>query len=82
MTQAIYPSNQFDFAKVTRVGAMTMIGSALMMCISILVSFPLAENFTIIQQAVAHIGTIVFAGLFKVGYVTYIVGRKERDLEI
>lgn len=82
MSQAIYPTEQFNFAKVTKVGAMTMIGSALMMTLSIMISFPLAENFSIIQQAVAHIGTIVFAGLFKVGYVTYIVGRKERNLDI
>jgi cbb3-type cytochrome oxidase subunit 3 len=45
-----------------------------------MISFPFAEHFTIVQQAVAHIFTIVMAGVFKVGYVAFIVGKYERKL--
>ncbi|CZF80842.1 hypothetical protein GCE9029_02228 [Grimontia celer] len=69
-----------NFKKVTQVGGMLMIMSGLIMVSSLLISFPFADNFSIFHQTIAHIVTIVIAGVFKVGYVTYIVGRYERSL--
>ncbi|MDD1780201.1 hypothetical protein LRP49_03210 [Enterovibrio sp. ZSDZ35] len=69
-----------NFKQISGIGGAAMILSSAVMTATILISFPYAEHFTIIEQAIAHIGTIIFAGVFKVGYVTYIVGRYERDL--
>ncbi|MEZ8083392.1 hypothetical protein [Enterovibrio norvegicus] len=82
MTTKILSTNPqgIDFKKVTQVGGVLMFLSAIMMAGSLLVSFPFADAFSIIHQTIAHIMTIVLAGVFKVGYVTYIVGRYERKL--
>ncbi|SKA63838.1 hypothetical protein [Enterovibrio nigricans] len=69
-----------DFKQISVVGGAAMIISSAVMTATILISFPYADQFSIVEQAIAHIGTIVFAGVFKVGYVTYIVGRYERKL--
>ncbi|BCL73061.1 conserved hypothetical protein [Vibrio nigripulchritudo MADA3029] len=69
-----------DFKRVSEIGGTVMIVSLLIMTATLLISFPYANHFSIIQQAIAHIGTIIFAGVFKVGYVAYIVGRYERNL--
>jgi hypothetical protein len=68
------------FQKVTRTGGILMLFSLTLMTCSFMISFPFAEHFTIVQQAVAHIFTIVMAGVFKVGYVAFIVGKYERKL--
>ncbi len=69
-----------DFRKVTKVGACIMAASFSLMLCTILISFPLAHKFSLIQQAIAHVLTIVLAGFFKVGYVAFIVGKYERKL--
>ncbi|MBE1275604.1 hypothetical protein [Enterovibrio baiacu] len=80
-TQVMLDNPQgIDFKRVTQVGGVLMFLSALMMIGSLLVSFPFADAFSITHQTIAHIMTIVLAGVFKVGYVTYIVGRYERKL--
>ncbi|PSW21182.1 hypothetical protein C9I98_04315 [Photobacterium sanctipauli] len=70
------------FKKVSMLGGSVMLISLSILITSLLISFPLADHFTIIQQAIAHITTIVIAGVFKVGYVIFIVGRYERGLSI
>lgn len=69
-----------DFAKVSRVGVITMIVSVSVMSCSLLMSFVLPQYFTLLQQTIAHVVTIFAAGFIKVGYVAYIVGRYERKL--
>ncbi|GEM79148.1 hypothetical protein [Vibrio superstes] len=69
-----------DFKKVTQIGGIILIFSALVMVISILVSFPFASHFSIGTQIAAHIVTILTAGVLKVGYVAFIVGKYERGL--
>ena len=71
-----------EFKTVSMLGGIVMVISLAVMSTTILISFPYANHFSIIQQAIAHIGTIIFAGVFKVGYVAYIVGRYERNLAI
>ena len=71
-----------EFKTVSMLGKIVMVVSLAVMSTTILISFPYASHFSIIQQAIAHIGTIIFAGIFKVGYVSYIVGRYERNLAI
>lgn len=66
-------NQHIDFKKVSLIGGVLMLLSAVLMVDSLLVSFPFAADFSIIHQAIAHILAIVLAGVFKVGYVTYIV---------
>lgn len=49
---------------------------------SILVSYPYADNFSIPVQILAHISTIVFAGIFKVGVVALMASAKEKKAKI
>ena len=49
---------------------------------SILISYPLAQSFSIPVQITAHISTIVFAGILKVGYVLRCVGLNELGQEV
>jgi hypothetical protein len=72
--------NQQVFEKVTTIGLIVMICSISIFTSTLLISFPFAEHFSIMQQALAHIMTIVFAGVFKVGYVVFAIGRHERKL--
>lgn len=69
-----------DFKKVTQIGGVVLVFSVTVMMISILISFPFASHFSIGQQIAAHIVTIVAAGVLKVGYVVFIVGKYERGL--
>jgi len=39
-----------------------------------LISFPFEQYFTIGSQIVAHISTIIFAAVIKIGYVVRCVG--------
>ncbi|MEZ8093023.1 hypothetical protein [Photobacterium swingsii] len=70
--------NPFKIASL--IGGIIMVLSLIILTSSLLISFPFADNFTIYQQAIAHVTTIVIAGVFKVGYVIFIVGRYERGL--
>ncbi|GDY27585.1 hypothetical protein [Agarivorans sp. Toyoura001] len=49
---------------------------------SIVISYPLAQSFSIPMQITAHISTIVFAGILKVGYVLRCVGLNELGQEV
>ncbi len=79
-TTVISLKQQANFKRVSQLGIVLMIFASISMILSFLVSFPLAGYFTLMQQAIAHILTIVLAGVLKVGYVIYIIGRYERRL--
>ncbi|MCP4991280.1 MAG: hypothetical protein GY928_36085 [Colwellia sp.] len=51
------------------IGNYLMLSSFLVVVSSILITFGYDENFTIYSQVAAHIATIVFSGLLKIGYV-------------
>ena len=69
-----------NFRKVTKVGACIMATSFSLMIFTILISFPFAHHFSLLQQAIAHVLTIILAGFLKVGYVAFIIGKYERKL--
>ena len=65
-----------NFHRCVRVGNWMMILSVMICAISILVTFKYDNLFTIQIQIVAHMSTIIFAGLFKLGYVIRCVGQQ------
>ncbi|MUJ20084.1 hypothetical protein GNP89_14230 [Aliivibrio fischeri] len=69
-----------NFKKVTQIGGAILCISLIIMTISLLISFPFASHFSIMQQVAAHIVTIVIAAFVKIGYVAFIVGKYERGL--
>lgn len=71
-----------SFKQVSQIGVVTLWVSGVAMVVSLLISFGYAHQFSLGEQIVAHIVTIVAAGFFKLGYVAYIAGRYERNLAI
>ncbi|WP_406608748.1 hypothetical protein [Agarivorans sp. JK6] len=63
-------------------GNWLMLVSLLVIISSIIISYPLAQAFSIPMQIAAHISTIVFAGVLKVGYVLRCVGFNELGQEV
>lgn len=57
------------FQKCLVIGNYLMLLSFFIVITSILITFIIDEHFTISAQVSAHIATIVFAGLLKIGYV-------------
>lgn len=57
------------FQKCLIIGNYLMVLSLFIVATSIFVTFGYDENFTISAQISAHIATIIFAGLLKIGYV-------------
>ncbi|MBE0370892.1 hypothetical protein J8L98_18580 [Pseudoalteromonas sp. MMG013] len=49
---------------------------------SIVVSYPLAEHFTLTTQIASHISNIVLAGLFKISYVLRCVCQYQLGMEV
>jgi len=66
---------QMNFRRCVRIGNIMMIISLLVCAISILTTFKYDNLFSIQVQIFAHISTIIFAGLFKLGYVIRCVGQ-------
>lgn len=66
--------DQVHLQKHITIGNWLMIISLLVVFSSLLISFGYENHFTIPQQIVAHISTIIFAGAFKLGYVIRCVG--------
>lgn len=65
-----------------KVGNWVLIVSCALFFLSILVSYPFAELFNIPQQIAGHIGTMVFPGFIKIGYVVRCVGIKGLGLQV
>jgi hypothetical protein len=61
--------NALSFQKCLLLGNYLMIISLLIVASSIVVTFAYDDYFTITAQVSAHIATIIFAGLLKIGYV-------------
>jgi len=66
--------SQLNFQKCILTGNWLMIISLLIVSTSVLISFPFEQYFTIGSQIVAHISTIIFAAVIKIGYVVRCVG--------
>lgn len=61
--------NALAFQKCLVIGNYLMLLSLFIVASSIFITFAFDEHFTISAQVSAHIATIVFAGLLKIGYV-------------
>ncbi len=61
--------NALNFQKCLILGNYLMLISFLVVSSSIVITFALDELFAIAVQISAHIATIIFAGLLKIGYV-------------
>ncbi len=75
-------SDGSNYDKLLLIANSLLILSALMMVVSITMSFVFPHYFTISVQVVAHIVTIVFAGVLKVAYVLRCIGRKGLGQEV
>ncbi len=67
--QGLSDTNALGFQKCLVIGNYLMVISFLVVVGSICITFGYDESFSISSQIVAHIATIVFAGLLKIGYV-------------
>ncbi|MEW6995089.1 hypothetical protein AADZ84_12575 [Colwelliaceae bacterium MEBiC 14330] len=67
--QGLSDTNTLGFQKCLVIGNYLMVISFLVVLSSIAITFAYDESFSISSQIVAHIATIVFAGLLKIGYV-------------
>lgn len=68
-TQLPKIENALAFQKCLVIGNYLMLLSFCIVVVSIFIAFALDEHFTILAQVSAHIATIIFAGLLKIGYV-------------
>lgn len=55
--------------KLLVMGNWGMIFGVLMMVVSVIISFPFAAGVSLSIQIVAHIGTLIFAAVVKIGYI-------------
>lgn len=75
-------TSEINFQTCVKVGNRVLIVSCIFFIFSILVSYPFAELFTIPQQIAGHIGTMIFPGFIKIGYVVRCVGIKGLGLKV
>ena len=61
--------NALNFQKCLMAGNWIMVSSLMIVSLCIVITFGFEESFGIPAQVAAHIATIVFAGLLKIGYV-------------
>lgn len=68
------PTNSINFQQCLKIGNALIIAALLLVTASVLISFVFDEYFSLVFQISAHIGTIIFAGVAKIGYVIRCVG--------
>jgi hypothetical protein len=66
--------NALNFQKCLIIGNYLMILSIFVVTSSVLINFIFDESFVIPVQIAAHIATIIFAALLKIGYVLRCIG--------
>jgi hypothetical protein len=66
--------NAINYQKCLVVGNWLMLLSMFIVAVSICVNFAFETQFEISSQIVAHIATIIFAAILKVGYVIRCIG--------
>lgn len=75
-------SNTDKFHLLLNVSNMALIGTTLAMLISILISYPYADYFSLPIQIAAHISTVVIAAFLKVSYVVRCLAQYNLGLEV
>ena len=75
-------NNKNVFSLTKQVGNWLMLVPVSLFISCLLISYPFAEYFSMTQQIAAHIGTMVFPALFKVGYVVRCIGQHGLGLRV
>lgn len=65
-----------------RLANISLVVTSLGLVASLLISYPLAEHFSLTSQIAAHISTTVIAALLKIGYVTRCVCQYQLGQEV
>ncbi|WP_434763341.1 hypothetical protein [Vibrio fortis] len=73
---------QTTFKTLLSVSNAGLIITTLLMIVSIIVAYPLADSFSLPAQIAAHIGTIVIAALLKVSYVGRCLAQYNLGMEV
>ncbi|MFA0325220.1 hypothetical protein AB4519_12495 [Vibrio splendidus] len=70
------------FQTLLSVSNFSLATTALLMLISIIVAYPMADHFSLPIQIVAHISTILVAALLKISYVSRCLAQYNLGLEV
>lgn len=70
------------FKLLLNVSNIALVVTTLAMLLSVLVSYPYADYFSLPAQIAAHISTIVIAAFLKVSYVTRCLAQYNLGLEV
>lgn len=72
--ELLMSSEESRFHQCIRIGNALIGVASLLVAACILVTFIFDQNFSLTTQIIAHVGTIVFAGILKIGYVVRCIG--------
>ncbi|PHX05399.1 hypothetical protein [Vibrio splendidus] len=70
------------FQTLLSVSNFSLATTALLMLLSIIVAYPMADHFSLPIQIVAHISTILVAALLKISYVGSCLAQYNLGLEV
>ena len=74
--------NQTTFKTLLSVSNAGLIITTLLMLISVIIAYPLADSFSLAAQIAAHISTIVIAAFLKVSYVGRCLAQYNLGMEV
>lgn len=75
-------SKNQTFKRLLNVSNIVLVVTTVAMLISILMSYPYAEHFSLPVQVAAHISTIVIAAFLKVSYVTRCLAQYNLGMQV
>ncbi|MCC4861983.1 hypothetical protein [Vibrio splendidus] len=70
------------FQTLLSVSNFSLATTALLMLLSIIVAYPMADHFSLPIQIVAHISTILVAALLKISYIGRCLAQYNLGLEV
>ena len=73
---------QTTFKTLLSVSNAGLIITTLLMLISVIIAYPLADSFSLAAQIAAHISTIVIAAFLKVSYVGRCLAQYNLGMEV
>ncbi|MCZ4294655.1 hypothetical protein [Vibrio sinaloensis] len=74
--------SQITFKKLLTFSNVALTLTFVALILSVLISYPYADHFTLSEQIAAHISTIVIAALLKVSYVTRCLAQYNLGMEV
>ncbi|MFH6955234.1 hypothetical protein ACHSBP_19215 [Pseudoalteromonas sp. XMcav1-K] len=75
-------NNKNVFSLTKQIGNWLMLVPVSLFISCLMISYSFAEYFSMAQQIAAHIGTMVFPALFKIGYVVRCIGQHGLGLRV